>query len=98
MYRILVIEGGMDPVTLLEKMRPHEVIEHLGGLKYRDREGWEQARMIAYLIAQVNSRKELSPREVMPLPWDEKVEVQEITDEDLERLAKKAEEIKKWLI
>ncbi len=96
MYRILVVEGAMDPLTLLEKLRPHEAIEHVTHLPYRDKEAWEQARLIAYVMAQVNSKDRITPQHIAEFPWDEK-KVTEVTQEDRERLKKRAEQIAKKL-
>lgn len=59
---------------------------------YRNRENWEQARMVAYIIAQVNSTKQMKPDDVMQFPWD-KDKVTEITmkQEEVDRLSAKAQ-------
>jgi hypothetical protein len=31
---------------------------------------WEQARFIAYVIAQVNSKKKIAPSDIMKFSWD----------------------------
>lgn len=62
-------------------------------LKYRD--SWEQSRMIAYIIAQVNSRKKLNPTDIIKFDWDNGEEINKetsISNEDIERLRKKAKE------
>lgn len=62
-------------------------------LKHRD--SWEQSRMIAYIIAQVNSRKKLNPTDIIKFAWDNEEEMNKETsmsNEDLERLRKKAKE------
>ena len=62
-------------------------------LKYRD--SWEQSRMIAYTIAQVNSRKKLNPTDIIKFAWDNKEEINKgtsISNDDIERLRKKAKE------
>lgn len=62
-------------------------------LKHRD--SWEQSRMIAYIIAQVNSRKKLNPTDIIKFDWDNEKEINKetrISNEDIERLRKKAKE------
>lgn len=62
-------------------------------LKHRD--SWEQSRMIAYIIAQVNSRKKLNPTDIIKFAWDNEEEMNKETsmsNEDIERLRKKAKE------
>ena len=36
-----------------------------------DKADWEQTRTLAYIIAQGNSTKKLSPEKIMKFPWDE---------------------------
>lgn len=35
-----------------------------------DKNQWEQTRTLAYIIAQGNSTKKLSPNKIMSFPWD----------------------------
>ena len=51
--------------------------------------------MIAYIIAQVNSRKKLNPTDIIKFAWDNEEEMNKensMSNEDLERLRKKAKE------
>lgn len=52
---------------------------------------------MAYITAQVNSSKKIKPSDIMQFPWDEEKHVTEITQEERERLIKKAEYYKQWL-
>lgn len=97
MYRILCVEGRLDPITLLEELRPSEAMEHVSLINYSDREGWEQTRMMCYTIAQVNSKNTIDPKSIMKFPWDEQPQKVEVTAEDKERLKKRSEEIAKRL-
>lgn len=36
-----------------------------------DKNQWEQTRTLAYIIAQGNSTKKLSPDKILSFPWDE---------------------------
>lgn len=87
----------MEPITLLEKLRPSEAIEHVSMLNYSDKNGWEQARMISYAIAQVNSKNTITPESIMTFPWDEQPQKVETTAEDIKRLKEQAETIAKRL-
>lgn len=52
---------------------------------------WEQARFIAFLIAQCNSTKQLKPSDIMKFQWDkEEAESTAISNEDIRRLKEKA--------
>lgn len=60
---------------------------------YSKKDSWEQARLIAYLIAQVNSKKSLKQSDIINFYWDN--EQQEKTtyasNEDKMRLQKRAQ-------
>ena len=77
-------------------MKMYEVLEYLASLHYSKKEEWEQARVIAFMIAQVNSSKKLKMKEVIPLPWDES-EKEEISVEEVKRLTSKAKELENKL-
>lgn len=74
-----------------------EVRCFLEGLGRRNRESWEQTRIVAYVIAQANSTKDLEPSDVLCFPWDEKEEKGQttVTDEEMERLREKVKLIEK---
>lgn len=59
---------------------------------YEYKEDWEQARLIAYIMAQVNSKKRLKLEDVIKFPWDGKEIAKEktISKKDIERLNKMA--------
>lgn len=76
-------------------MRPYEINSLLQHADRRERGEWERARLIAYTVAQSQSTKKLTPRELIPLPWDdEKPQADtQMTNEDLTRLTQKAQKI-----
>ena len=78
-------------------MTVSEVRCFLEGLGRRNRESWEQTRIIAYVIAQANSTKDLEPSEAPCFPCDEKEEKRQtaVTDAEMERLREKAKLIEK---
>lgn len=58
---------------------------------YASKDQWESARLIAYLIAQVNSKRSLKMEDIIQFPW----EVEEngdtsITAEQIEQLRNQA--------
>ena len=75
-----------------------ELNDLVQGIKWMDRTTWEQARLQAYLTAQVNSKNKLSPQDILKLPWDEGGEDidhdTEISNEDIQRLKELG---KKWV-
>ena len=74
-----------------------EVIDLIEGIKWMDRNTWEQTRLQSYLTVQVNSKNKLTPQDILKLPWDEGGEDidhdTEISKEDIARLKELG---KKW--
>lgn len=73
----------------------YEVQPLITSMHLKHRDSWEQSRMIAYIIAQVNSRKKLNPTDIIKFAWDNEKEINKETimsNEDIERLRKKAKE------
>lgn len=68
---------------------------------YRNKESWEQARLISYLIAQTHSSKKLKVEEIIKFPWEKEenkpIENDQITQDDIDFLEQQAEEFKKYL-
>lgn len=60
---------------------------------YAHKDEWEQARLIAYLVAQTNSTKKLKMSDIIEFPWEKESSEKntEITNADLERLKIKAQ-------
>ena len=68
-------------------------------LKYTDRPSWEQTRLLAFILAQVNSKKRLEMTDIMSFPWEENYEEKniEMSNEDRDRLREKAKAFEKLL-
>ena len=68
-------------------------------LKYADRPSWEQTRLLAFILAQVNSKKRLEMTDIMSFPWEENYEEKniEISNEDRDKLRAKAAMFEKIL-
>lgn len=83
----------MDEMMEWEATSLMEMIDHA------DRNLWECCRMQMYIIAQVNSKKKLKPKDIMKFPWEKaSAEETNITNNDIERLKQKAELMKKKLL
>lgn len=99
LYARVVGEGGIAPDYFLDRMTLTEVRYFLEGLGRRNRESWEQTRIIAYVIAQANSTKQLKQSDILRFPWDEAKEDEKkrtsVTDEEVKRLRAKAKLIEK---
>ena len=87
----------MIPVEYFyDEMQPYEVNDIISCLQYADVNLWESNRINGYIIAQSNSKKKLSPQDIIKFPWDE-VELEkniEISNEDIQRLKEKSKTIK----
>ena len=57
---------------------------------YAYKDGWEQARLISYLIAQTNSTNKLKLTDILKFNWEDEVDTS-ISNEDVERLKQKAQ-------
>ncbi len=77
-------------------MEWYEINAALKYQHYNFKENWEQARMIAYVVAQVNSKKRLKIEDIIKFPWDKDLNATDtiITKEDIERLNKMAQAYK----
>ena len=74
-------------------MQMYELEPLISNLHKKDRYSWEQARMIAYVIAQCNSTKKLKPTDIMQFNWDnDTTEETSISNEDIKRLKEKAKQ------
>lgn len=73
-----------------------EVRYFLDGLTRRNRESWEQTRLLGYIIAQGNSTKSLKQTDILRFPWDEENEKEakdtSVSDEDVKRLRELAKQ------
>lgn len=79
---------------VMDKMEMFEARALMKYSYYADKDNWEQARLIAYLIAQTNSTKHLDMQEMIPFYWDKKEEESNtsITKEEIDALRKKAKQ------
>lgn len=70
-----------------------EVNDILSNLSFMDRNLWETARLNAYVVAQVNSRKHITQQDICKFKWEDKNAFvkkdesnYEISTEDINRL------------
>ena len=89
-----MLQCGLDPGYVLDRIQTYEIEALIENMWMKSKESWEQARLQAYLTAQVNSTKRIDMTEFMTFPW-EKIETEKIDDtkEDRETLMK---EMKEW--
>lgn len=81
------------PKYVLDEIEWYEISAALKYQYYAVKDGWEQARLISFLIAQSNSRKRLKMEDILEFPWEKEItkEDQNITKEEIERLKQEAE-------
>ena len=76
-----------------------EVESFIDGLNRRNREAWEQTRLLAFIIAQSNSTRTLKQTDILRFPWDEEEKKDtSVTDEEMQRLRAKAKEVESQLL
>ena len=51
-------------------MEFYEVESLLDSYYLKNKDSWEQARLIAYMTAQVNSRNTISPEDIIKFSWE----------------------------
>lgn len=75
----------------------YELNDIVDNVFYTDTNLWESARISNYVLAQINSRSPIEPKELIKFKWDEEVEVvknTEITTEQIKSLKERAKNIK----
>ena len=97
MYATYVLTMGGDPEYFWEKMQFYELQILIDNIELVSKNSWEQTRMLAYIQAQINSKKTLKPEDIMKFTWDG-IEVEDVGDglaseEDKERLEKRIKEM-----
>lgn len=95
---MLVLKHHLDPTYVLDEMEMIEIRALLKYEYYSHKDDWEQSRMIAYMIAQTNSKKKLTFQDITKFYWEDEEEKHDtsITKEDIDRLKIRAKEIMEW--
>lgn len=96
LFRILCFQYKVVSVQYyLDLMQTYEVNDIIECLQYADVNLWEVGRINSYVIAQTNSKKKLSPTDIIKFPWDkDETKEIEISNEDIQRLKEKSKTIK----
>ena len=81
----------------MDDLQSWEVFELYNSLQYADSTQWEQTRWLMYVMAQINSRKQLKLTDILKFPWDAEAAPTTISDNDIKRLREKAKTIGKDL-
>ena len=78
------MECGIAPDYVMDRMEFYEIEALIENKWRKDRESWEQARVLGYVTAQSQSTKKIDPKKIIPLPWD-RVGIEEHQDTPEER-------------
>lgn len=86
---------GLSPDYVLDKIEWYEINSLMKYQYYCLKDNWEQARLIAFIIAQTNSKKRLKLQDIVPFTWEEDGEIEDnkpITKSEIERLKQRAQD------
>lgn len=95
MFAILTLDLGISPDYVLDQMQTYEVTALIEHRSHKHREHWEQARFVAFIIAQCNTKKKLKLTDLIKFDWDGKGEgkTDAPTKEEVNRLAEMAKQM-----
>ena len=101
--RVLVIQFKLVSLEyFLDQMTEYELYIMYDNLEYSDFTNKEMSRILGYIIAQTQSRKKLSPTDIMQFPWDKETNQKSIhkvdTEQDIERAKRFRDKFEKILI
>lgn len=87
---------GLSPSYVLDEMEFYEVKALLKYQYYKDKDSWEQTRLLGFITAKSHGAKNLKLTELMKFDWEKEQErkPQFISDTDMKRLREKAQ----WLV
>lgn len=78
-------------------MQFYEIEALIENMWMKDKTSWEQTRTVGYITAQCQSTKKISPQDMMPFPWENKVEKVEDTPEEIEMMRKEMKDMENKL-
>lgn len=71
----------------------YEIEPLISNIHKKNKESWEQARLISYVMVQCNSSKKLKPTDIIKFCWDEEDSTStSISNDDIRRLKEKAKQ------
>lgn len=63
-------------------MQFYEIDALLDSYYLKHKDGWEQARLIAYMTAQVNSRNTIKPEDIIKFHWEKDEDAPMVSEAD----------------
>ncbi len=91
---MLTQQMGYAPDYVLDRMEWYEINAAMKYSHYAIKDGWEQARLVTYMIAQVNSKHRMKVEDIVTFPWEQEKDDDvdtSISKEEIERLKAQAE-------
>ena len=87
-----------------DEMQTWEINDMIENIPYTDRALWETARVNAYVVAQVNSKKKLTQQDILKFKWEDmsnfmhEEHIIEMSNADINRLEELSKNFKnvKW--
>ena len=76
----------------MDEMQTWEINDMIENIPYTDRALWETARVNAYVVAQVNSKKKLTQQDILKFKWEDmsnfmhEEHIIEMSNTDIKRL------------
>ena len=88
----------------MDEMQTWEINDMIENIPYTDRALWETARVNAYVVAQVNSKKKLTQQDILKFKWEDmsnlmhEEHIIEMSNADIKRLEELSKNFKnvKW--
>ena len=68
-------------------MEQYEVELLITNLQNKNKESWEQTRLLAYITAQINSTKKMKPTDIIKFPWDNATNIKNTMIDEAEKQA-----------
>ena len=95
----MTLQCKFPPDYVLDVMEWYEISAIMKYQYYSVKDGWEQARLVAYMVAQVNSKRTLTMTDILQFPWENEEDTVEhktaITKEEIEQLKAEAQQYMK---
>lgn len=80
----------------METMQLWETYQLIDSLSYTDVNQWEQTRLLMTMLGNMFSKNKITATDIIKFPWDHDKEKKttKISEEDINKLKKKAEQIR----
>jgi len=82
---------------VLDEIQAYEIKSLMDYGYYKNKDSWEQTRLISFLLAQTNSKKKLKLQDIIKFQWETENESTVITNDEIKLLSEQAEAMEKLL-